>query len=79
VDPVAKQVEGCWRWGACLPACLPLGRYEHMNQKDGAWIEDGVETGWLERSARATNSRCWLLAVCCLLHHHRQSVLQNLL
>jgi len=77
--PGSKQVEGCWRWGACLPACLPLGRYEHMNQKDGAWIEDGVETGWLERSARATNSRCWLLAVCCLLHHHRQSVLQNLL
>jgi hypothetical protein len=52
-----------------------------MNQKDGAWIEDGVETGWLERSARATNSRCRLLAVCCLLHHHRhrQPVLQNLL
>jgi hypothetical protein len=47
---------------------LPSGRYEHMNQKDGAWIEDGVETGWLDRSVRATTAAvgCWLLAVCCI-------------
>lgn len=59
VDP------GSSKWKAagdgCL-ACLCLGRYEHMNQKHGAWIEDGVESGWLERSARATTA-----AVGCLL------------
>jgi hypothetical protein len=75
--PGSKQVEGCWRW---VP-CLCLGRYEHMNQKDGAWIQDGVESGWLERSAGATTDP--LLAAGCLLHqhrhHHRQPVLQNLL
>jgi hypothetical protein len=65
VDP------GSSKWKAagdgCL-ACLCLGRYEHMNQKHGAWIEDGVESGWLERSARATTAAvgCWLLAACCL-------------
>jgi hypothetical protein len=36
-----------------------------MNQKDGAWIQDGVESGWLERSARATTDP--LLAAGCLL------------
>ncbi len=77
VDPVASK------WKAAGDGCLPLGRCEHMNQKDGAW-DRRWGGNWLAREkCTSNNSRCWLLAACCLLHHHRhrhrQPVSQNLL